>query len=803
MARTMTLPKIGVNLEEITLIRWLVKVGDMVNEGDPILEAETDKATQEFYSTESGILAALLVEEGDIVAVGAEIAVFVDEGAGYAAPTHDLKKHGLDEDMDIIDMDIYVDADFQIDTDIDSVLDMAEAGTDIAFGGEAAGAADTMGAGGTYMDATGAGEAYTDAVEAADASGVYTDAADARGAYMDATDVSAHAADVNSYAADAHMAGAGGAADVDMADVSAHAADVNSYAADADMVVMDAAVVDAAVADAVGAGYATDANSFAADADMEVVDALVADAADADKTFADMADVDAAVADMVGAGASGADAAGADTAPADAGAGADAAEETPADRLRISPLARKVSKELGIDPTLIPSSMPDGRITAAAVLNYAEKTGIGLVDQIEIPAPEPVAAAAEPEGAGAEPEGAEAEAQAEAAVFEAAEAFEAAEPVIAEGAETIEALEAFEPVIAEGAETIEALEAFEPVIAKGAETIEALEEIDTELYEPADVELFEPADVELFEPADAELFEPADAELFEPADAELFEPAEETAVEPAVPETAEPLGIGAFDQAEEAPEEIAEEAAEEAAEETATEPAGAEAKAPAARTRLSGIRRTIAVRLSQSAREKPTVALTVTANAEALISLRKNYKLAGRPLSVDAVLARSVAAALKLHPALNAAFEGDEILTNEQINIGVAIDTPAGLVVPVAKNVDKKPLAQIGVELDGLLRKAVSGRLSPEEMQDGTFTITNLGVFGVEEFIPIINPPECAILAAGAIIPQYYPDETGNPALKKLMKLTLVFDHRIVDGAPAARFLSDVKQYLECPGLML
>ena len=404
MARTMTLPKIGVNLEEITLVRWLVKIGDRVEKGDPILEAETDKATQEFFATESGIVTALLAGGGDTVLVGKGIAIFADDA----------------EDAD--------DADDTDDTE--------------------------------------------DAVDA--------------------------------------------------------------------------------------------------------VDSVEEDAAAESKT-------------------------------PESGSGA----EESGKRIRISPLAKKLAKESGIDPARIPPGIAGRRITSEDVRSFMENA----VSETE---------------------------------------------------------------------------------------------------------------------------------------------AEDTVSKDDIP-----------------------------------------------REKLSGIRKTIATRLSRSSREKPTAALMTSVDATALLALRERYKLKGLPISIDAILVRTAAAALKSHPALNHAFEGEELIINNNINIGVATDTSMGLIVPVLKDADKKTLPQIGSELAALSQKAAEGGLGADDISGGSFTITNLGMFGVEEFVPIINPPECAILAAGTIKPQFCPDEDGNPELKRIMKLTLVFDHRIVDGAPAARFLRDLKEYLECPELMI
>ena len=154
---------------------------------------------------------------------------------------------------------------------------------------------------------------------------------------------------------------------------------------------------------------------------------------------------------------------------------------------------------------------------------------------------------------------------------------------------------------------------------------------------------------------------------------------------------------------------------------------------------------------------------------------------------------------------VNARFDGDTIVQAATANIGIAVDTDRGLLVPVLRDVQTKSLRQIARELAALVEKAQTGRISPDELHGGTFTITNLGMYEIDAFTPIINLPECAILGVGRIVPkQIVVDaEAERVAIRHMMFLSLTFDHRLVDGAPAARFLQRVKHYVEKPYLWL
>ena len=217
----------------------------------------------------------------------------------------------------------------------------------------------------------------------------------------------------------------------------------------------------------------------------------------------------------------------------------------------------------------------------------------------------------------------------------------------------------------------------------------------------------------------------------------------------------------------------------------------------------SGIRRSIGERMLESHTTKPTASLTVRADVSQLIAVRAEFKKRNIAISYNDLLIKVVAQALKKHQALNSQLTQGTIQIPAEVNIGLAIDSGSALYVPVVQNADLKGLAEIHTQIDSYLNKIKENRFSSEDAANGTFTITNLGGFGIEQFTPIINPPQCAILAVGAIVKEPVFDENGSVAEGKKMALTLVFDHRIVDGLPAALFLKDVKELLEWPLALL
>jgi pyruvate dehydrogenase E2 component (dihydrolipoamide acetyltransferase) len=215
---------------------------------------------------------------------------------------------------------------------------------------------------------------------------------------------------------------------------------------------------------------------------------------------------------------------------------------------------------------------------------------------------------------------------------------------------------------------------------------------------------------------------------------------------------------------------------------------------------VTPIRQTIAARLLASTHSTAPLTITTTADAANLVNLRNQFKASGEIVpSFTDILAKLTAAALRGHPLLNATWADDQIIVNKDIHIGIAVDTDAGLLVPVLRDVPSFGLRQLATAARELIERARSGKLKAEEMQGGTFTITNLGNYGIDAFTPIINPPQCAILGMGRI--QRQPVVSGNEiVIREQVTLSLTFDHRIVDGAPAARFLQTLVRLVENPG---
>ncbi len=174
----------------------------------------------------------------------------------------------------------------------------------------------------------------------------------------------------------------------------------------------------------------------------------------------------------------------------------------------------------------------------------------------------------------------------------------------------------------------------------------------------------------------------------------------------------------------------------------------------------------------------------------------------GQRLSFTAILARAVATVLPRHPYLNASLDGEEIILWDDVHLGIATSVEDYLIVPVIREAQDKGLAQMLTELADLTERARAKRLTPAEMAGSTFTISNLGMLGIESFTAIINPPESAILAVGRIVDTPVGAE-GGIVLRPMMDLTICVDHRVVDGAAAARFLAELKATLENPYLLI
>lgn len=218
---------------------------------------------------------------------------------------------------------------------------------------------------------------------------------------------------------------------------------------------------------------------------------------------------------------------------------------------------------------------------------------------------------------------------------------------------------------------------------------------------------------------------------------------------------------------------------------------------------ISQMRKTIARRLAESKFTAPHFYLTLDIDMDAAIATRKGLNsIDGVKVSFNDMVIKAVAMALRKHPAVNSAWMGDFIRRNEHVNIGVAVAVEDGLLVPVVRFADGKGLTQISAEVRDYAQKAKDKKLQPSDWEGNTFTISNLGMFGIESFTAIVNPPDACILAIGGIkeIPVV---KNGQVVPGNVMKVTLSCDHRVVDGASGAAFLQTFKTYMEQPAAML
>lgn len=214
---------------------------------------------------------------------------------------------------------------------------------------------------------------------------------------------------------------------------------------------------------------------------------------------------------------------------------------------------------------------------------------------------------------------------------------------------------------------------------------------------------------------------------------------------------------------------------------------------------VSQMRKIIARRLGESKFSAPHFYLTVEIDMGKAIQMRKRLnEVSPVKISFNDLVVKASAAALRLHPEVNSAWLGDKIRINKDVHIGVAVAIEEGLLVPVIRYADMKTLSQINTEVKTLAGKAQKRKLQPEEMEGNTFTISNLGMFGIEEFTAIINPPDACILAVGTIVEKPVVKD-GEIVPGHMMKVTLSCDHRVVDGAKGARFLQTFKSMLEDP----
>ena len=219
---------------------------------------------------------------------------------------------------------------------------------------------------------------------------------------------------------------------------------------------------------------------------------------------------------------------------------------------------------------------------------------------------------------------------------------------------------------------------------------------------------------------------------------------------------------------------------------------------------VSQMRKVIAHRLGESKFSAPHFYLSVSIDMDNAISARTSINTALSPvkISFNDLVIKAAAASLKEHPQVNSSWLGDVIRYNNHVNIGVAVAVDEGLLVPVVRFADGKSLSQIGAEVKEFAQKAKDKKLQPEDWEGNTFTISNLGMFGIDDFTAIINPPDACILAVGGLqsIPVV---KEGVVVPGNVMKVTLSCDHRVVDGVVGSKFLNTFKNYMENPVLLL
>ncbi len=217
---------------------------------------------------------------------------------------------------------------------------------------------------------------------------------------------------------------------------------------------------------------------------------------------------------------------------------------------------------------------------------------------------------------------------------------------------------------------------------------------------------------------------------------------------------------------------------------------------------LTPIRKTIARRMVESKQQAPHFYITVAVDMAAAMALRKQLNTVlpeESRISVNDLVVKAAAVALREHPSLNASFAGDEIHYHDRVNVGMAVARETGLLTVVIKDCDKKSLAQIARDSRTMVNRAREGRMQADDMLGGTFTVSNLGMYDVENFIAIINPPQAAILAVGAVQQVPVVDANGQVVAGSRLKATVSADHRVTDGAEAAGFMQTLRKALEEP----
>jgi pyruvate dehydrogenase E2 component (dihydrolipoamide acetyltransferase) len=213
---------------------------------------------------------------------------------------------------------------------------------------------------------------------------------------------------------------------------------------------------------------------------------------------------------------------------------------------------------------------------------------------------------------------------------------------------------------------------------------------------------------------------------------------------------------------------------------------------------MSGMRKVIAQRLSEVKPGVPHFYLTVELEMDGALKLREEAKALDTKVSVNDVIVKATAMAVRRFPKINQQIEGGQLVQLHTVDVGVAVAIDEGLITPVVKDADQKGLEEISAEIRELADRAKRRALKPEEYAGGSITVSNLGMFGIDEFIAVLNPPQAAILAIGAVTPKPVVRD-GQMVIRNMMSVTLSGDHRVIDGAVGAEFLKELRSLLEHP----
>lgn len=216
--------------------------------------------------------------------------------------------------------------------------------------------------------------------------------------------------------------------------------------------------------------------------------------------------------------------------------------------------------------------------------------------------------------------------------------------------------------------------------------------------------------------------------------------------------------------------------------------------------RLSGMRKVVAQRMYTSSYEIPPVTQTVKVDMTALVAFRKEINAQReQKLSLNDFVLKAVAKALRRCPFMLASLDGEQIIRRAHVNLGMAVAVDAGLIVPVIKDADRMGLEELSETARDYAARARNGGLTTDEYKNSTFTVSNLGMFGVESFTPIINQPDAAILGVNSLEDELCLKEDGSVGIRKVMRISLTYDHRLIDGAGAAKFEGCIRDLLQSP----